>query len=314
MAVFTPVSEQALSAWLTNYHLGELIHFEGISSGIENTNYFVTTTKGQYVLTLFEKLSPADVEYYLNFMAYVSSRELPCPTPQMRIDGQLQGLLYDKPATIVTRLSGKSILQPTLTQCTAMGTTLAKLHIVGQSYPTIKANPRGRGWWQVTAPQVISYLGTEEQRCLSAELALLLERSWDALPKGTVHADLFRDNVLFNHESVSGLIDFYFAGQEALLFDLCVVINDWCMNADASLDQARFNSLIKAYHQVRSLTSEECLELPFMLRSAAMRFWLSRLFDKFLPRPGEMIQPHDPSWFYRIILHYQGNPASCPRF
>ncbi|MDE1891249.1 MAG: homoserine kinase [Betaproteobacteria bacterium] len=311
MAVFTTVAHADLSAWLKHYNVGELLHFEGIASGIENTNYFVTTDKGQFVLTLFEKLTSSEVDYYLHFMAYVSDHHLPCPKPQINVQGELQVQLCNKPATLVTRLSGKSIMTPSVTECAAMGELLAKLHLVGQHYPVVHHNPRGRSWWQLTAPQVIPFIDPNQQDTLTQELTYLLSRSWDSLPKGTVHADLFRDNVLFNNHQISGIIDFYFAGQEALLFDLCVVINDWCMNHDATLDSERYRTLLQAYHQVRALNEEEIIELPIMLRSAAMRFWLSRLFDKYLPRKGEMVQPHDPNWFYKMILHYQGNPASC---
>ncbi|OZB31920.1 MAG: hypothetical protein B7X47_08275 [Ferrovum sp. 34-44-207] len=164
----------------------------------------------------------------------------------------------------------------------------------------------------LTAPQVMPFLNEAEKHCLTSQMEQLLSRSWSELPKGTIHADLFRDNVLFDHGSISGLIDFYFAGHEVLLFDLCVVINDWCMNTDATLNRQRYHTLLQAYHQVRALTQPEMVELPFMLKSAAMRFWLSRLFDKYLPRQGAMIHAHDPNWFYQMIENYQGNPALCP--
>ncbi|HET7834145.1 MAG TPA: homoserine kinase [Gallionella sp.] len=304
MAVFTSVSGTQLSAWLGDYSLGNLIELQAIACGIENTNYFVTTANGRFVLTLFEKLTADELPFYLNLMAHLARHGIPCPAPVANRHNQFLGTLNGKPACIVSRLNGKSTTTPNTEQCAAIGAMLAEMHIAGQSFSQIMPNPRGAAWRAATAPQVRPFLDDAQAALLENEVALHARQDWAALPQGVIHADLFRDNVLLEDNRVGGLIDFYFACTDALLYDVAITMNDWCMNADCTLDHARAQTFLRAYHAVRPLQDNEREAWPLMLRVAALRFWLSRLFDKHLPRDGELVNAHDPSHFERILKHY----------
>jgi homoserine kinase type II len=304
MAVFTSVSEADLTAWLGDYSLGRLLELQGIASGIENTNYFVTTTNGRFVLTLFEILSADELPFYLNLMAHLARHGIPCPNPVANRHNQFLGTLNGKPACIVSRLSGKSTTTPSDTQCAAIGAMLAQMHIAGLSFSQVMPNPRGAAWRAATAPLVRSFLDAAQTALLENEVALQARQNWASLPQGVIHADLFRDNVLLEEDRIGGLIDFYFACSDALLYDVAITANDWCMNADGTLDPAKTRSLLLAYDAVRPLLDSEHDAWPLMLRAAALRFWLSRLFDKYLPRDGELINAHDPRHFERILKNH----------
>ena len=304
MAVFTSVSEAELTVWLGDYSLGQLLELQAIASGIENTNYFVTTSNGRFVLTLFEKLSADELPFYLNLMAHLARHGIPCPCPVANRRNQFLGELNGKPACIVSRLSGKSTTAPNIAQCAAIGAMLGQMHIAGQSFSQIMPNPRGAAWRTATAPQMRPFLDAEQAELLDNEVALHARQNWAALPQGVTHADLFRDNVLLEENRVGGLIDFYFACSDALLYDVAITVNDWCMDADGSLDAARAQAFLRAYHAVRPLLDSEREAWPLMLRVAALRFWLSRLFDLHLPRDGELIHAHDPRHFEQILKNH----------
>jgi len=304
MAVFTSVSEADLTAWLGDYSLGRLLELQGIASGIENTNYFVTTTNGRFVLTLFEILSADELPFYLNLMAHLARHGIPCPNPVANRHNQFLGTLNGKPACIVSRLSGKSTTTPSETQCAAIGAMLAQMHIAGQSFSQVMPNPRGASWRAATAPLVRSFLDKTQSALLENEVTLQAQQIWSSLPQGVIHADLFRDNVLLEEDRIGGLIDFYFACSDALLYDVAITVNDWCMNADGTLDPAKTRSFLLSYDAVRPLLDSEHAAWPLMLRAAALRFWLSRLFDKYLPRDGELINAHDPRHFERILKNH----------
>ena len=301
MAVFTSVSEAELTAWLSDYSLGQLLELQPISSGIENTNYFVTTANGRFVLTLFEKLTDDELPFYLNLMAHLARHGIPCPSPVANRRNQFLGTLNGKPACIASRLNGKSTTAPNLGQCASIGAMLAQMHIAGQSFSQIMPNPRGASWRSATAPQVRPFLDADQTTLLDSEVALHARQDWAALPQGVIHADLFRDNVLLEDDRVGGLIDFYFACSDALLYDVAITVNDWCVDADGTPDAARAQIFLRAYHAVRPLLDAERDAWPLMLRLAALRFWLSRLFDKHLPRDGEIIHAHDPRHFERVL-------------
>ena len=322
MAVFTNVSEAELSAWLADYSLGQLQQLQGIASGIENTNYFVTTGNGRFVLTLFEKLTATELPFYLNLMAHLARHGIPCPAPVANRHNQFLGELKGKPACIVSRLSGTSTATPNAAQCASMGAMLGQMHLAGSSFAHNMPNPRGAAWRAATAPRVRPFLDTEQAALLDSEIGLharqgfaalppgdhALPQGDHALPQGVIHADLFRDNVLLENERVGGLIDFYFACTDALLLDVAITVNDWCMNGDGTLNTAHTQIFLRAYHAVRPLQTCEIAAWPLMLRLAALRFWLSRLFDMHLPRDGEMVHAHDPRHFERILRHHLATP------
>jgi homoserine kinase type II len=310
MSVFTRITENELTIWLKQYGLGQLVNLQGIASGIENTNYFVITTQGKFVLTLFEKLTRNELPYYLNLMLHLSDHGIPCPMPIRNNADQILGELNNKPAAIVSFLSGESLLHPTPEHCQAMGMMLAKMHLAGRSYPQHMPNPRSLQWWQAKALEIDPFLSSDEKVLLQSELAFQADdQRHENLPKGVIHADMFRDNVLFFNNKLGGIIDFYFACNDSLLYDLAIVANDWCMNEEKTLDTARVYSLLKGYQQVRPLSTVEREAWPSQLRAAALRFWVSRMVDLYLPRSGELTHAKDPNHFKAILQNHRESVA-----
>jgi len=301
MSVFTPVTSEQLSVWLQHYQLGTLLQMQGIAAGIENTNYFVTTTGGNYVLTLFEKLRPMELPFYLGLMAHLAQHGIPSPAPATDLRGRLFSELNGKPAALMSRLQGEAVAAPAPAHCAEVGNTLAEMHLAGQSYQGRLDNPRGARWWREAAPKVSPFLDAARAALLGSELEFQARQSREALPRGPIHADLFRDNVLFLGERIGGVIDFYFAGIDCLLFDVAVTLNDWCVHATGAIDAPRAQALLAAYHARRPFAAAERDAWPAMLRAAALRFWLSRLYDFYLPRPGELVHAQDPEHFRRIL-------------
>ena len=302
MSVYTSVSEARLSAWLRGYALGDLLELKGIAAGIENTNYFVTTTQGRYVLTLFEKLQPEELPFYLGLMTHLAARGIPCPRPIPDLAGNVLGTLCGKPATFVSRLSGADVERPDVHHCALVGDVLGRMHIAGMDYRYTMPNPRGLDWWQGAALEVRPHMPAADARLLEAELRFQSGYRLDGLPRGAIHADLFRDNVLFDGSALGGVIDCSFACTELLLYDLAITVNDWCIEPSGALDEARAGALLAAYRAVRPITGAERAAWPVMLRAGALRFWVSRLFDLHCPRPGELTFAKDPAHFQRILL------------
>ena len=314
MSVFTPVSDSQLAAWLKTYSVGAPLALEPVAAGIENTNYFVTTTQGRYVLTLFERLPAAELAFYLDLMAHLARHGIPCPAPIADLADRYLSELNGKPAALVTRLTGESIEHPGPAHCAALGALLARMHLAGRSYAGFLENPRGPRWWRLAAREVRPLLDGERQRLLDEELRFQSLYRFPDLPRGPVHADLFRDNALFEGARISGVIDFYFAGVDCLLYDVAVCANDWCVVApesDVRLDASRTVALLEAYHALRPFTALERGAWPVLLRAAALRFWLSRLYDYHLPRAGQLVRVHDPEHF-RAILIARAAPQSPP--
>jgi len=304
LSVYTPVSKAQLTAWLQNYSVGALERLEPIKSGIENTNYFVTTAQGRYVLTLFERLPAAGLPFYLNLMAHLARHGIPCPAPIADLSDAYLGTLNGKPAALVTRLPGKSLERPGEAACRELGLLLARLHLAGRSYPAYQENPRGPRWWRAAAQDVRPFLDPPACRLLEAELEFQAQHRFPDLPRGPVHADLFRDNALFDGTRLAGVIDFYFAGVDCWLFDVAVCANDWCLvdpGQERALDPALTRAFLAAYHALRPFTPLERDAWPVLLRAAALRFWLSRLYDLHLPRPGELVHAHDPGHFREML-------------
>jgi homoserine kinase type II len=301
MSVYTRVERDQLEAFLKNYDLGELESQQGISDGIENTNYFVTTSKGRYVLTLFEALTAEELPFFLDLMAFLAEHEVPSAHPVADRQGSYLRTLNGRPAALVQRLSGASVSQPNAAQCAALGAVLGRLHRLGQQFEQQRENPRGPHWWRETAERVMAHLPAADAAMLRDEIAYQAGHRKDELPRGVIHADLFRDNVLLEGDRLTGLIDFYYACTDVLLYDLAVTVNDWCTTAEGRLDEGLTLALLRAYHVERPLSEQERQDWPLMLRAGALRFWLSRLQDKLFPRPGEMTHIKDPEVYGRIL-------------
>lgn len=312
MAVFTSVSDAELNAWLGDFSLGQLLELQPISSGIENTNYFVTTSNGRFVLTLFEKLTVDELPFYLNLMAHLAEHGVPSAHPVASRAGSYLGTLNGKPAALVARLEGKDVAESTVAQCTAVGAVLARLHLAGQSYPMTMDNPRGPKWWKSVLPEILPFVSREEAALLREEVRFQSLYRFSDLPRGAIHADLFRDNVLFSGGRVAGVIDFYFACTDVLLYDIAIAVNDWCIVPGGALDAARVRAFLDAYAAVRPYTPIERGAWPVMLRAGALRFWVSRLYDFHLPRPGELTHAKDPDHFRRILELRIRDEAALP--
>lgn len=301
MSVFTTVSADELTEWLKAYPLGTLLELKGIASGITNTNYFVTTTTGRYVLTLFEEHTADELPYFLDLMTHLAERGVPCPHPVKRNDGVQLDELNGKPAALVSCLVGRDVETPNEIHCAEVGRVLANMHLAGESFSGNSHDTRDSVWRQTTADKVFGLLSADDQSMLSQVMQRQASLNLDALPQGVIHADLFRDNVLFDGEKIGGLIDFYYACRGAFLYDLAIAVNDWCVNADGSLDKPRVMAMLKAYHAVRALTAQEKAVWTDMLPIAALRFWLSRLKDKHFPHAGELTHAKDPQHFQKIL-------------
>jgi homoserine kinase type II len=319
MAVYTEVSFDEASALLHGLKLGQLESIEGCKGGIENTNYFVTTDQGAYVLTLFERLTAAQLPFYLRLMKHLAQHGIPVPDPAADTNGHLLYSVNGKPATVVNRLRGKSELVPSPAHCAAVGAMMAKMHLAGRDFDLTQPNLRGLPWWNDTVPVILPFLQAPQADLLKSELAyqnhVAASSVYAALPRGAIHADLFRDNVMFDvavpqdasaaldsNPTLTGFFDFYFAGVDTFVFDLAVCLNDWCIDlATGEASDIRTRSLLVAYNAVRPLTQPERQALPAMLRAGALRFWISRLWDFYLPREASMLKAHDPAHLERVL-------------
>ncbi|WP_322404015.1 homoserine kinase [Massilia luteola] len=306
MAVFTPVTLDDLSQWIKQFPLGKAVALKGIASGIENSNFFLTTERGEYVLTVFENLDFEQLPFYVQLMRHLAERGIPVPAPVANEAGELVVALHGKPAAIVSKLDGSSQMDPQPVHCAEVGAILARMHLAGRDFPLHQPNLRGLDWWVETVPKVLPWLAADTAALLQSELAFQRDfaagTTYAQLERGPVHADLFRNNVMFVGERLSGCFDFYFAGWDTWLFDLAVTVNDWCIDQDSGrLDAARVLAMTRAYHAVRPFTAADQAAWQPMLRAAALRFWLSRLYDFYRPREAEMLTPHDPTHFERVL-------------
>ncbi|MFO1311712.1 MAG: homoserine kinase [Burkholderiales bacterium] len=313
MSVYTPVSAADLDAWLLRYAVGGLAEITPIASGIENTNYFVDTERGRYVLTLYERLPASELPFYLNLMAHLARAgcEVPAPIPDRT--GALFSLLNGKPAGLVERVQGFPVQTPDAAHCAQVGAALARLHVASQTYRARLTNRRGPAWWRTAARAVRPFLTPPQAELLDAEIRFQTGFGRVKLAKGAIHGDLFCDNVLFDGDRVAGIIDFGFAATDFYAYDLAITVNDWCIDGrGAPLDPALVEALVGAYDALRPSTPDEREAWPSLLRAAALRFWLSRLYDLHLPRPGELTHAHDPSHFERILRMRADEPAPWP--
>ena len=322
MAVYTTVAFDQAAALLERLNLGVLTELQGIQGGIENTNYFVTVVREQvphrHVLTLFERLSFEQLPFYLHLMKHLAERGIPVPAPAADAQGALVHRLAGKPAAVVDCLRGRSELRPGVAHCEAVGAMLARMHLAGRDFELEQPNLRGLAWWNETVPIVLPHLEPAQADLLRAELAyqnhVAAGAAYAGLPRGPVHADLFRDNVMFEDGDLTGFFDFYFAGCDTWLFDLAVCLNDWCVHHSEDEDDGRHEperaqAMLAAYQSVRPLTALERELLPAMLRAGALRFWISRLWDLHLPREASLLKPHDPTHFERVLRGRVGAPS-----
>jgi homoserine kinase type II len=300
MSVYTSVNIEELKIWLQDYALDNLTDYQGIKSGITNTNYFLMTAHDRFVLTLFEKNTIEDLPYFVDLMAHLAKNSFLCPKPIFKNNGTALSILKNKPALIVTCLKGKELNKPEVKHCKAVGASLAELHMKSANFTAQHQNTRDLNWIKKTAETLFSELPQDESLLLREEI-LYQEKQNYKLPKSTIHGDLFRDNVLFLNDEVSGFIDFYYACTDYLILDVAIAVNDWCVNNDGSFDEARLNAFLDAYKKIRSFNDDEDQAWNDILRLASLRFWVSRLNDFYHIEEGELTFIKDPDHFKKIL-------------
>ena len=314
MAVYTEVSDEALAAFLADYEIGSLLSYKGIAEGVENTNFFLHTTGGSYILTLYEKrVNEDDLPFFLTLMEHLADKGLACPQPIRTRAGMSLGRLCGRPAVIVSFLEGVSVRRPNADHCRALGGALARLHAMGRDFPMERANNFSVEAWRALFTQAEAQADSVSPglaRRTRADLAEI-EAAWPrGLPGGVIHADLFTDNVFFIGDELSGLIDFYFACTDAFAYDLAICLNAWCFEADGHFHRDRAGAMIEGYEAVRPLETAEVEALPTLARGAAMRFMLTRLVDWLDVPPGALVQPKDPlEYDRRLSFHRSASDA-----
>ena len=309
MAVYTDVAAEDLALFLAGYDIGELLSYKGIAEGVENSNFLVHTSHGYFILTLYERrVAERDLPFFLALMEHLASRGITCPQPVKNRSGETLGRLAGRPAAMVTFLEGMWIRRPSAQHCAALGEALARLHLAGADFPMRRDNALSvAGWQQLYAAS--HHRANEVQRelddLLARELAVL-EGEWpQGLPQGVIHADLFPDNVFFLGNKLSGLIDFYFACTDTLVYDVAICLNAWCFEPDHSYNVTKGRALLQAYAAVRPLASAERQALPILARGAALRFLLTRLVDWFDERGAALVRRKDPIEYFRKLRFHQ---------
>jgi homoserine kinase type II len=310
MAVYTEVSDEELAAFIASYGLGELLSFKGIAEGVENTNYIIHASRGPFILTLYEKrVVREDLPFFLGLMEHLAARGVSCPTPVRDLEGRNLKELAGRPAALVTFLEGFWVRRPTPTHCTAVGRALAQMHMGGEGFALRRANALGIAGWRPLYEKFADKAGEiapDLDTLIERELATL-EASWPkGLVEGVIHADLFPDNVFFLGERLSGLIDFYFACNDALAYDIAVCLNAWCFEKDLSFNLTKGRALLRGYEEVRLLSRPEREAMPMLARGAALRFLLTRAYD-WLNTPAEaLVSPKNPLEYVRRLRFHQG--------
>ena len=300
MSVYTTINQQQLDNFLSFYSIGSAINFRGIKAGVENTNYFVTTTKGEYVLTIFEFITAEGLPFYLDLMQRLSQNNLPVPTPQKSQDGHFFYLLAGKPAALFNRISGKSITHPSALQCTEMGGYLAKLHLISSLNKAVNKASTALTKIHTVFNQIKLELSVQDITLIESEFVFQDKYALIKLPIGIIHADLFKDNVLFEQGHISGILDFYDVCEDSFLLDIAIACNDWCVK-DSTTSQDKLESFLAGYSKVRALTGDEREYLPVYLRLAALRFWLSRLSRQLTPKKSDLTLEKNPEEFRQLL-------------
>ena len=320
MSVFTPVTIGEAREFILPYGIGDIIDFQNIAAGVENSNFFVTTTRGRYVLTIFEKIPRQDLDFYMGLMSHLHGHGIPCAAPLAIKTGEVIRTLKDKPAALVTRLSGGDIAHPVPQDCRAVGIALARVHKAAGNFALAMPNWRGLSWWRSYTKDLAPLLLPRESALLESELAFNSKFDDLSLPRGIIHGDLFRDNILWDEHldtHVPQMIDFYFACEEQLLLDVAITVNDWCLDfsayPEANINEANAIALLNGYASIRTFTREERDAWPQVLRAAAMRSWLGRLGYHYFPRDSELTHPKDHPFSERLlnfhIKHQHNNRA-----
>jgi len=306
MAVYTSINSNNLSEWLKEFKFKDFVDFKGISSGVTNSNYLIIMPDLNYILTIFEHNNIEELPFYVDLMTYLATNNFLCPKPIENNSGQGLGLLKNKPALMVSFLEGKEITGRNAKSCYSVGQYLAKLHLITNNFPQSNKNTRGLGWMSAMHSNLKEYLTLEDQEIIELEINYHKELDKVELPEGIIHGDLFRDNVLFLNDKVSGFIDFYYACNEKFIYDIAIAMNDWCIDEDGKINKIMYLEFIKGYQLERKLTDNEQHYLNSALRLAALRFWLSRLEDFHKMKDGEITSIKNPSHFKDILLDRQG--------
>ncbi len=304
MSVYTSIKQQPLEDFLAGYSLGYLVSFSGIEAGIENTNYRIKTTEGEFILTIFESLTDKELPDFLNLLKQLSQKKLPVPQPQVNKKGDLLNQLKQKPAVIFNCLPGTSVENPDNKQCSEIGIYLAKLHFLTKNSDFYQQNVKNIKGCKSVYQAIKLYLSNDDIKLIDSELAFQTAYSLPDLPKGIIHADLFKDNVLFDQGKVSGIVDFYNACYDTFLFDIAVTCNDWCVEK-AKINQQQFQALLSGYNSVRVMSEDEIKHLPIFLRLTALRFWLSRLEHQINTKEGELTLQKDPLEFRQLLQYHR---------
>ena len=317
MAVYTEVPYDELAAFLRAYDIGDVVSFKGIAEGVENSNYLLDATRGRFILTLYEKrVNRDDLPFFLGLLEHLSANGLTCPQPVAARDGQALRELCGRPAALVTFLEGVSVRRPTARHCAALGTALARLHEAGRGCPLTRPHALSVEGWRPMAEAArgrSQAVAPELDAAIAAELDFL-EPAFAALdlPQGVIHADLFPNNVFFLGDELSGLIDFYFACDDAFAYDVAICLNAWCFEADQSFNVTKGQALLSAYHAARPFLPQEIAALPTLARGAAIRFLLTRLVDWLDTPPGALVKKLDPlEYLKKLRFHQSAADASA---
>ena len=305
MAVYTTINSDDLSNWMKEFNFNEPVNFKGISSGVTNSNYLITIADSNYILTIFEHNHIEELPFFVDLMAYLAKENFLCPRPIEKNSGEALGLLKEKPALMVSFLNGKEKDVIDTNSCYLVGQHLAKLHLTAKNFSQLNKNTRDLDWMIDIHRDLKKYLSLEDQKIIELEIDFQMSLERAAIPKGIIHGDLFRDNVLFLNDKVSGFIDLYYACNDRLIYDIAIAVNDWCINADGKINKLLYLEFIKGYESERKLTKNEQDFFNLELRLAALRFWLSRLEDFHNTKEGEITSIKDPNHFKDILLNRQ---------
>ncbi len=309
MAVYTDVAAEDLAAFIARYDIGKLLSYKGIAEGVENSNYLLHTEAGYFILTLYEKrVAAADLPFFLGLMEHLAERGINCPQPVKARDGEALGTLCGRPAALVTFLEGMWMRRVDARHCAAVGEALARLHLAGSDFKLRRANALSVAGWRPLFDSCAARVDAVQHgmhEIIAGELDAL-EASWPrGLPEGVIHADLFPDNVFFLGERLSGLIDFYFACNDMLAYDVAICLNAWCFETDFSYNVTKGRALLQGYARVRPLTDAELEAMPLLARGAALRFLLTRVVDWLNVPPGALVRPKSPQEYFRKLCFHQ---------